>query len=217
MLISGQRALLPESYQSFDTEHSTPLNCVDCLPLSFPLEPFRKMIKVDEASRSVTREVDENLFWDENVKDVAEAWKSQDVRNYRLRASSVAFFDTLFFPQRSHDAFKFRAAVFTHMSSSPSVDLSRLQNSAPALTSLGDLTRLNLLEQFRPSPEGRTLTVEEIDYTNRYTQPSWSWCFLEYDGVFRLKCNTGEKYSTQEQLDECAAVAKEWFDSIFNA
>lgn len=71
--------LLPKSYQTFDTEHSTPLNCVDGVSLSFPMEPYRKMVTIDKNSRTVTPAGSETIFWDELVTNVADAWAKQDV------------------------------------------------------------------------------------------------------------------------------------------
>ena len=107
------------------------------------------------------------------------------------------------------------ASVVT-MSSNPAVDLSKFTNVAPAFTSCGDLTRLNIMEHLRPCSGNKTLVVEDIDYTNRYALPSWSWGFLEYDGIFRLRCYTGAKHATQKQVDDCMAIAKVWFDRIFS-
>ena len=43
------------------------------------MEAFRKMIEVDEGTRSVRREAEPAVFWEEVVKEIAEAWKAADV------------------------------------------------------------------------------------------------------------------------------------------
>ena len=70
---------MPESYKTLHSEHSAPLNCLDGFSLSFPLEPFRKMIKVEAGTNSVERDVSKDVFWDEVVRDSADAWKGVDV------------------------------------------------------------------------------------------------------------------------------------------
>ena len=171
------------------------------------------MIRIEDANRSISRDLDQSIFWDEMVRDVAEAWKREDVSS--LHRLIYAHSDLNQSIQRSHDAFKIRAAIFTMMSADPSLNFDMFKNVAPAYTSCGDLTRLNILEPFRASAATGTIIVEDIDFSNRYTHPAWTYCFLEYDGILRIKCFTSAKHTTRVQLDECAAIAKEYFDLLF--
>ena len=80
---------MPDSYKDLNSKRSTPLNCLYGFALSFPLEPFRKMLKVDEGDRSVTRLVAPDTFWDEVVRDVADAWKKESAVSVCLVTVSI--------------------------------------------------------------------------------------------------------------------------------
>lgn len=53
------------------------------------MEPYRKLIRVQKENNLVSRVFDRNIFWDELVKDIAEAWNEQDVSNYQGADSFV--------------------------------------------------------------------------------------------------------------------------------
>ena len=42
--------------------------------------PLRKLVRIDEANRTASRNVDTEVFWDELVAEIAEAWSREDVR-----------------------------------------------------------------------------------------------------------------------------------------
>ena len=93
-------------------------------------------------------------------------------------------------------------------------DLDGFKNTAPPFTSFGDMTRLNIFEQFRPSSGNEALVVENLDYSNRFPMPAVPYSFFEYDGIFHLICHIGKKYATQEHIELYANMVKEWFDDV---
>ena len=83
---------MPESHRSLDSGFGTPLNCLHHFILSFPLEPFRKMIKVSESSRVVKREANKETFWSEVVQDVADAWQNESSRTVSFVSTSQFYY-----------------------------------------------------------------------------------------------------------------------------
>lgn len=81
-------------------------------------------------------------------------------------------------------------------------------------TSCGDLSRLNILEPFRPSAGNKILTVEDIDFSIRFLLPSISCSFFEYDASLRMRFYCGAKYSTEEKMQVFTTVVKEWISVI---
>ena len=53
--------------------------CVDVLPLAFAADPYKKAIEADKENTSVRRIVQKDAFWEQMVKDVADAWKAEEV------------------------------------------------------------------------------------------------------------------------------------------
>ena len=85
---------------------------------------------------------------------------------------------------------------------------------APCSSSFGDLTRLDILESFRPSSGNKTLVVEDIDYSPRSTLAAILTVTFQYDGQFHMKSFKGARYSTQGELDLVAEIFKEWLHAI---
>lgn len=82
--LSLQRKHLPLSYQTLESEHSTPLYAADAFPLApFDIEPYRRMLQVDAEKLEVSRTVDKAAFWDGMTQSVAESWKAVEVRSRR--------------------------------------------------------------------------------------------------------------------------------------
>lgn len=70
---------MPAIYQSFGSERSMPLYAADGVPLIIPFQPFRDIVKIDEATLTVERKMDMLVFWNDLVGNVANAWKAQEV------------------------------------------------------------------------------------------------------------------------------------------
>ena len=68
-----KREDLPEEYQTLDSKYGTPLLCVDNLPMSFAIEPYRRSVQADKENVSVRRLIEKETFWNEMVRDVADA------------------------------------------------------------------------------------------------------------------------------------------------
>ena len=92
--------------------------------------------------------------------------------------------------------------------------LQEYQITAPHFTSIGDMTRLNMFERFKPSSENDVLTIEDLDNSSLFQNPSILYSFFEYDGIFRLRCQAGGEYMTQEQIELHADLVKQWFDDV---
>ena len=81
-------------------------------------------------------------------------------------------------------------------------------------TSFGDMTRLGIMEKFRPVHGNASLIVENLDCANRFEMPPNANCFFEYDDRFRIICVIGAKHTTQAKMDFYLKLVKEWFDSV---
>ncbi|KZT04207.1 uncharacterized protein LAESUDRAFT_728445 [Laetiporus sulphureus 93-53] len=183
------RQRMPEAYRKFGLDQTTPLMAMDVVALLFAFEPYRKLVKADEASLTASRNADKSLFWDELVPSVEEVWKSQDI---------------------SIEAYRTRAATFTAMANNPDLELDFHGSIAPACTSIGDMTRLGYLEAFRPASGHKTLIVEDLTTTAHSGSPGAVMNVVQYDNELRLKLVRGSKFTTQEDLDLQGRVLKEW-------
>ena len=106
-------------------------------------------------------------------------------------------------------------AASTAWSTDPFIDFKDFaKNIAPMYTSFGDMTRLKIFEQFRPSAGNDVLVVEDLDYSNRFPYPGVPYSFFEYDGIFHLICHSGLKHATQEKMNLHVGLVKEWFDVV---
>ena len=85
----------------------------------------------------------------------------------------------------------------------------------PIFTSFGDMTRLGLLESFRPSSGNNTLVVNDIDFTTRSTLPNPHFSFFQYDGRFVVKLVHGKMFASKEDTQLRARVVREWFNALF--
>ena len=97
----------------------------------------------------------------------------------------------------------------------PELHAERFMNGSPCHNSLGDMTRLGLFEAFRPSADSKTLTINEVEFSNRIMAPNVNTYFVQYDGRFRVDMASGCIAATQEEMDLRARVLKEWFDALF--
>ena len=106
-------------------------------------------------------------------------------------------------------------ALSTAWCSDPSSDLNAFAAViAPMYTSFGDMTRLGIMERFRPAHGNASLVVEDLDYANRFEMPPNANCFFEYDGRFRVVCVIGARHTTQAKMDFYLRLVKEWFDAV---
>ena len=122
----------------------------------------------------------------------------------------------LSFIKKSLEAYRLRAAVMTKLGIYSSAKHASLEqeNARHLFTSWGDMSRLNVLEQFRPSNDNNALVVENLDFSIRFTFSCFSFVFWQYNGEFQLRCFSGVKYTTQEKMDLMVALVKEWFDIV---
>lgn len=85
------------------------------------------------------------------------------------------------------------------------------------ISSLGDLSRLGHLEAFRPSSGNKTLVVEDIVSSMRYTRAGGMGVFFQYEDQFRVKVTKGARYATKEELELQSKILREWFDAILSS
>ena len=101
------------------------------------------------------------------------------------------------------------------MSNVEKIDISAYaDNATPTFASLGDMTRLGILESFRPSSGNDTLVVEDLDFSLRHLLPFVAYLFYEYDGRFQVRTVTGKGYCTKEEMRLRVEVVKELFDAL---
>lgn len=94
-------------------------------------------------------------------------------------------------------------------------DAAQFVNGSPCHNSLGDMTRLGLFEDFRPSTDKKILTLNELEFSIRISAPSVNTYFVQYDGRFRVDMACGWIATTQEEMNLRARIWKEWFDALF--
>ncbi|KAH8116764.1 hypothetical protein DFH11DRAFT_1130831 [Phellopilus nigrolimitatus] len=118
----SHRHKLPGGYDSFRSSKSSPLCVADSLPLLLPMEAIRKLVKPEATKRTALREVNHDQFWNGLVNDVAAAWEAVDVSLTAYFANQAGMHAT--------------ASAF---------DPRTLDIVCPVISSIGDLSRLNLL------------------------------------------------------------------------
>ena len=104
------------------------------------------------------------------------------------------------------------------MAAVPELDITPfMSNAAPTFGSLGDLTRLGILESFRPSSGNETLVVDDIEFSIRSTLPAASFSFFEYGGRFKVRSVTGRRFCSEEEMKLRVEIMRELFDLLLTA
>ncbi|KAH8116763.1 hypothetical protein DFH11DRAFT_1823648 [Phellopilus nigrolimitatus] len=107
----SQRHKLPGGYDSFISPTSSPLCAVDSLPLFFPMDAIRKLVKPEATKRTALREVDHDQFWNGLVNDMAAVWKAIDVSLEAYFTRQAAMHDH----RRSHNLLRWRPWPAQHL------------------------------------------------------------------------------------------------------
>ena len=116
--------------------------------------------------------------------------------------------------QRTIEAFKLQSALLTKIVTDGSFNMDQFLDIAPHFTSHGDMTRLHIFEQFRPTSGNDTLIVEDLLLAVRFPLPEIPYAIFQYDGSLHLLCHVGKRFGTQDSIDFYATLAKEWFDDV---
>ena len=90
--------------------------------------------------------------------------------------------------------------------------MQQFETSPPLYSSFGDLSRLNILEAFRPLVANTTITVNEVAFGIRQRLPYIGAYFLQYDSQIRIYLHGGGKFSSQEDVETHAEIVKEWLE-----
>ncbi|KAH8116768.1 hypothetical protein DFH11DRAFT_1505398, partial [Phellopilus nigrolimitatus] len=62
---------LAGGYDLFKSPKSSPLCASDYLPIHFPMDSIRKLVKLEATKRTALREVDQDHFWNDLVNDTS--------------------------------------------------------------------------------------------------------------------------------------------------
>ena len=111
--------------------------------------------------------------------------------------------------------FKKRSSTLNAIANVDEVDMTPFKAPAPIYSSIGDLGRLGLLEEFRPSSQKKTLTVDEVDFSLRNPMPCPYNVFFEYDGRFHLRIAIGKNFAFEGEMEIRERVVRELFDVLF--
>ena len=80
-LTHKQRSRLPEGFNSFDTGKPAPYFAIDSFDITFPISSIRDLLRVEKQSKRIYHAINQDVFWNELVAEIAEAWKRVDVSN----------------------------------------------------------------------------------------------------------------------------------------
>ncbi|KAH8113325.1 hypothetical protein DFH11DRAFT_1545019 [Phellopilus nigrolimitatus] len=158
---------------------------------TLPMDAIRKLVKAEAAKKIVLREVNHDDFWGGLVNDVAAAWKAVD-------PSLEAYFTR---------------QVGMHA-------IARISNPNmfdivyPMISSIGDLSRLDLLNAYLPSATRKTLTVEDVIVSLRCRKPFFFTMCYQYNGQLSLHFCTAGEFATAESLKLVADIFEEWTTAI---
>ncbi|KAH8116825.1 hypothetical protein DFH11DRAFT_1134109 [Phellopilus nigrolimitatus] len=184
------RHKLPDGYDSFRSPKSSPLCATDCVELFFPMDSIRKLVKPD-TKKSAVREVNRDYFWDGLVNDVAITWKAVDL---------------------SLEAYFSRQIGMHTAACAP--DASGFDIVCPIVSSIGDLSRLGLLNAYLPSSTRKTLTVEDVIISLGVHKPMFMVMCYQYDSQLSVYFTTAGEFATAESLKLAADIFEEWMMAI---
>ena len=87
-------------------------------------------------------------------------------------------------------------------------------NNGQIFTSFGDMSRLGILEAFRPSSGHETLIVDELDFTIRSTLPGTEFVLYQYDGRFCIRTSNGRRFMSVEDVELQCRIVKDLFSAL---
>lgn len=208
-----------KDYALHGTEKGSPALGVDGFPLFVDMNTIRKVVKFDEKSKKISRDISESALWDGVVKAAALGYGSTPVCSL---SHTLTFYFPLtcthrgwLSPQLTLESFIEREKG--SQAASTAWDPRGFQLPAFVASSIGDIDSFGYLSKFSPrvqKNEPSSLTVEEIWQSDRMTEPvkmamSWQW-----DGRMIISVQTGAKYVSQKAMDAFMATLKEWVDIV---
>ncbi|KAF9266400.1 hypothetical protein L218DRAFT_996581 [Marasmius fiardii PR-910] len=195
MTTSNYRHKFPEPYNKLSSETPGPLATYDSMPLYIPMDLLRKFFRTDNVSLtvSVNSSDAENTFWNGLVDATAKSWKEYDLslQGYATR------------DREARDSIhRFDPSVFHY----------------PALTtsSLGDMGRLNIFNEYLPSKGNKTLTVVDFIVGQRVPLPEIKNIFWQYDGKLSCHWSSGGKWRTEEEIQLVVDSFQRWIGILFD-
>jgi hypothetical protein len=187
----------------------------DGIRLAFRFEPFRGLLHFDEEKETVERTMDKKIFWEELVRDVRENWNAVDVRlsSYCSTVASAVSNDVSPF-QKSVKQYKIRSTLMGTLGTRPEFDSGLFHTTAPIYSSIGDFSRLGVLEAFRPESRNLALTVEDVWFSLRRRGACFLHFMYEYDGQLQIALITSGRTAKMENLELYLQIFRELVNEV---
>ena len=103
--------------------------------------------------------------------------------------------------------------LFALLGNAPVFDKNLFRNTAPIYSSFGDLTRLNILESYRPgcrAGKDETIEVRDMWFSLRLRSKSYANFIMQYDGQLQVMLCVGGRYSSKREVEMYEEVTREW-------
>ncbi|KAG7095981.1 hypothetical protein E1B28_006664 [Marasmius oreades] len=193
LTFANYRHKFPEPYNRLSSETPGPLATFDGMPLFLSMDPIRKFFTIDDTRSTVVVNSKDLLdaFWNELVDATVKSWKDHDhtLEGYATREADCQ--------------------VVIH-----EYDPNILNFPALVTSSVGDLQRLGIFDEYLPSLENKTqpLTVVDTIIGQRMRAPMLMNMFWQYDGKLNCHWFTGGEWMTEEQLGMAVDSFKRWIE-----
>ncbi|KAG7089984.1 hypothetical protein E1B28_011607 [Marasmius oreades] len=187
--LANYRHKFPEPYNSLTSETSSPFVAVGAMPLFVPMDVVREFFRIDDSTSSASVSSTNLLdaFWDGLVDAAANSWNDYDMSLHEYATHE----------EESHEAIhNFDHEVF-HI-------------PALAMSSVGDMGRLNLFNAYLPSQRNETLTVVDMVVGQRMRVPAVLNICWQYAGKLQCHWATGGEWMTEEELQQVVDSFMRW-------
>ncbi|KAK1236658.1 hypothetical protein PQX77_000014 [Marasmius sp. AFHP31] len=156
------------------------------------MDPIRRFFAIDDATSTATITPKSNpeladAFWDGLVAATADSWKDHDI--------TLQGFATR--EQSSQDIIH-------------NFDKNILHSPSLITSSIGDLGRLDIFNDYLPSKNNKMLTVTDVICGQRMRVPAIMNLFWQFDGKLSCQWFTGGEWTTEEELKEVVNAFKRW-------
>ncbi|KAK7051060.1 hypothetical protein VNI00_005172 [Paramarasmius palmivorus] len=190
---TNYRHQFPDPYKSLSSETPGPLSTFDGMPLFLPMAPIRKFFTVDDAASTASANSADltAAFWDELVEATAKSWKEYDLSLQGFATREEA------------------SQGIIH-----NFDKNILHVPALVTSSIGDLGRLHIFDEYQPSRGNKTLTVIDAICGQRMRVPAIMNLFWQYDGKLSCQWFTGGEWTTEKELQEVVEAFRRWIGTF---